>query len=63
MQRLKDFFREESGVVSAEYVIMLAVLGIVAAAGIWILYGGPWGICSGPMPAIFRLSPNKPLQE
>jgi Flp pilus assembly pilin Flp len=40
MQRLKDFCREESGVVSAEYVIMVAVLGIVGAAGLWILYGG-----------------------
>jgi Flp pilus assembly pilin Flp len=58
MQRLKDFFRQESGVVSAEYVIMVAVLGIVAAAGIWALWGA-LGDLFGAYASYFQAFPSE----
>ena len=40
VSRIKAFLRDEGGVVSAEYVIFLAALGIICIVGILALFGG-----------------------
>ena len=37
---IKKFLAEDQGVVTVEYVIFVAVIGVTLAAGVWVLFNG-----------------------
>lgn len=40
MKSLKQFWRDEKGVVTVEYVVFVAAIGILLVLGVWVLING-----------------------